>query len=322
MRAPVHYLEDPRARHLERIIVGHDLNAGGAAALASALVLARQSAASIHLVHTVDPRGPAAHCSCLDKCACFIEERVAGAGMDLEDVIERRIDCQPRIDYEVRVGKPYHEIMLAACAWHADLIVVGAPRRKSFNLRGGTAERLARKAFAPVLVTPRPLTSMPGRFLIATDFSPVAQHAAQAGIGLGKSLGARISFLHVLDPTPWYGYGSDQETLALTMIPGLTEEDFVNDRMVFLKSLPLDSLAWEFHTVEGPPASRILQHAEEIRADLIIMGAHGRTAVEHLLLGSVKRAVLRKAATAVLTIGRAARPFHLPQVIAKKRMYR
>ena len=321
MRAAVHYIEDPRARHLERIIVAHDLNAGGAAALASALALARQSASSIRVVHSIDPRDPAAHCSCLDKCRCSIEERVAGAGMDLEALIERRIDCRCRIDYEVRVGKPDREIMLAASACHADLIVVGTPRDGSFNLRGGTAERVARRAFAPVLVTPRPLASMPERFLIATDFSPAAQHAAQAGIGLAKNLGARVFFLHVLDPTSRYGYGCAQET-ALMMLPGITQDDVENDRKVFLKSLALDSLAWEFRTVEGPPAAMILKHAEEIQPDLIIIGAHGRTGWERLLLGSVKEAVIRKATTAVLTIGRAARPFHLPQFIANKRMYR
>lgn len=66
----------------------------------------------------------------------------------------------------------------------------------------------------------------------------------------------------------------------------------------------------------------ISKNAEEIHADLIIMGAHERTGLGHLLLGSVKEAVIRKATTAVLTIGRAARPFDLPQVIANKRMYR
>ena len=322
MRAPVHYLEDPRARHLQRIIVGHDLSTGGAAALASALVLARQSAASIRLVHTVDPREPPAHCACLDKCQCSLEDRVAGAGMDIEAVIERGIHCRRRIECEIRVGRADHEILLAACAWHADLILVGAPRHGSFNLRGGTAERLARKAFAPVLVTPQPLASMPARFLIATDFSSAAQHAAQTAIGLATNVGARVFFLHVSNPTPWYGYGSAHETPRLMENGGLADNDIENDRKVFLKSLSLDSVPWEFCTVEGPPAGRILQHAENIRADLIVMGAHGRTGLERLLLGSVKEAVLRKAPTAVLTIGRAARPFHLPQTIAKKRMYR
>ena len=241
--------------------------------------------------------------------------------MDLEEVIEQRIDFRHRLDYEVRVGKPDRELMLAACGWNADLIVVGAPRQGFFHLRGGTAERLARKAYTPVLVTPRPLATVPRRFLIPTDFSPASRHAAEAGIGLAKNLGAEIFFLHVLDPAPWYGYPSDQDSFGLMMIPGLTDNDIEKDWKCFLKSLPLDSLAWDLRTVEGPPAAMILQHAREIHADLIIMGAHGRTGLEHLFLGSVKEAVIRKSSMAVLTIGHEARPFCLPRAIAKKRLY-
>jgi nucleotide-binding universal stress UspA family protein len=322
MQAAVHYLERPRARRLERIIVGHDLNAGGAAAFTSALVLARRSDASIRLIHTVEPHSRSAHCCCLDECQCSVEERVAGAGADLEEIIERRLDCRHRLNYEVRFGKPFRELILAACAWHADLIVVGGPHRGSFRLWGGTAERLARKTFMPVLVTPRPLTAVPERFLIATDFSLAALQAAGTGIRLAKNLGARIFFVHALDPTSWYGYASDQETLGLMMIPKLTAADIEKDWVLFLKSLSLDCLAWEFCTVEGPPAATIVKHAEEIHADLIIMGGYGRTGLEHLFLGSVKEAVIRKAQAAVLTIGREARSFCLPQVDAKKRFHR
>jgi nucleotide-binding universal stress UspA family protein len=260
------------------------------------------------------------HCSCLDKCRCSIEERVADAGMDLEEVIERHIDGRCVLDCEVRVGKPECELMLAACACDADLMVVGAPRDKSFHPRGGATERLARQALVPVLVTPRPLTSRPERFLITTDFSSAAQHAAQAGIGLAKNLEARVFFLHVLDP--WYGYRSDQDTFGLMMIRSLTEDDIDKDWKSFLKSLSLDSLAWQPRTAEGSPAAMILKHAEKVHADLIIMGAQGRPGLERLLRGSVKTTVLRKATAAVLTIGRESRPFHLAEVIAKKKMYR
>ena len=51
----------------------------------------------------------------------------------------------------------------------------------------------------------------------------------------------------------------------------------------------------------GSPARRIVEQAGETRADLIVMGTHGRTGLGHLLLGSVAERVVRTAKCPVLT---------------------
>ena len=53
---------------------------------------------------------------------------------------------------------------------------------------------------------------------------------------------------------------------------------------------------------EGDPATEILQFAQQIKCDLIVMGTHGRTGLGRLFLGSVAEQVLRKAPCAVLTV--------------------
>jgi nucleotide-binding universal stress UspA family protein len=53
---------------------------------------------------------------------------------------------------------------------------------------------------------------------------------------------------------------------------------------------------------EGDPAQEILHTAEETKADLIVMGTHGRTGLRRLLMGSVAEVVLRKAPCPVLTV--------------------
>jgi len=52
----------------------------------------------------------------------------------------------------------------------------------------------------------------------------------------------------------------------------------------------------------GAPAATIVAEAQEARADLIVMGTHGRTGLSHLLLGSVAEAVIRKAPCPVLAV--------------------
>jgi nucleotide-binding universal stress UspA family protein len=319
MKAAVHCREQARWRRLQRIIVGHDLGSGGAAALESAVVLARRFAASIRLVHVVQARRFFQRGTRFSGRHRTLDESVMRSGADLEQVIDTRTDCRRPIDYEVRVGKPFFELVLAARAWRADLIVVGGPQRQHFHLWGSTAERLVRNGFAAVLVAHKPLNSVAKRFLIATDFSSTAGQAAEAGIGLARSFGGRIFFCHALDPTPWYSYPCDEETLGLRWIPELTRDDVADDWASFLGRLPVESVPWQVCTVEGRPVEMIVKYAEQIGADLIIIGTHGRTGLEYAFLGSVAEGVARRASTPVLTVGREGLQFSLLQIAGKKR---
>lgn len=53
---------------------------------------------------------------------------------------------------------------------------------------------------------------------------------------------------------------------------------------------------------QGPPASTIVEAANERKVDLIVMGTHGRTGIGRLLIGSVAEEVIRKAHCPVLTV--------------------
>ncbi len=55
-------------------------------------------------------------------------------------------------------------------------------------------------------------------------------------------------------------------------------------------------------TVDGSPAKAVCEFAEQVNADLIVIGTHGRTGVSHLLIGSVAENVVRHAPCAVLTV--------------------
>jgi len=58
----------------------------------------------------------------------------------------------------------------------------------------------------------------------------------------------------------------------------------------------------ETTTVEGSPAREIVDHAASIGADLVVMGTHGRSGVDRLLLGSVAERVVRSSPVPVLTV--------------------
>jgi nucleotide-binding universal stress UspA family protein len=297
---------------LKRIIVGYDLKTGGEAALKSAVLLAGRCNAALRLVHVVEPHHLYQRISHPMASKNNLEEIVQQAGRKLQEIVASWELAHLRVEYEVHMGKPFVEIILAARAWRADLIVVGGPSQHHSHFLGSNAERVIRKAPVPVLVTRKPLDAKTKCFLVPTDFSSGARKAAKEALVLARSFGGRIFFLHVLDLTPLYAYDSGGDIAASLSMLKLTPEDFETDWESFLSSLVLEKIVWEKHTEEGRAAKTIVERAEAIHADAIVMGTHGRSGLEHMLLGSVAEAVARGASCPVLTVRPEAFEFKLP----------
>jgi nucleotide-binding universal stress UspA family protein len=291
-------------RQLKTIVVGHDLKSGGETALKSAVVLAARCDAALRLVHVVEPQHHLYHIMSHPTASKDTPEELAQkAGKKLQEIVTSWELAHLRVEYEVHMGKPFVEIILASRAYRADLIVVGGPADKHSHFLGSNREHVMREASVPVLVARKPLDAEAKCFLVPTDFSAAAQKAAKEAMALARSFGGRIFFLHVLDLTPLlFAYGYEGDSFASLQVPLPSPEDMAAEWGSFLSALPLGNIGWEKRTEEGPVAKTISQHAEAIHADAIVMGAHGRSVFEHLLLGSVAEAVARAAPCPVLTV--------------------
>jgi nucleotide-binding universal stress UspA family protein len=127
-----------------------------------------------------------------------------------------------------------------------------------------------------------------------TDFSPHSKLAFELGCSLAKSNGARLVVLHVANP-PVVIY--DEKGALLPKV------DYRAAARQQLASLTSDThLPVDCRVEEGEVVSAILRIADEISADLILMGSHGRTGLDRLLIGSVAEGVLRKAPCPVVLI--------------------
>jgi nucleotide-binding universal stress UspA family protein len=142
------------------------------------------------------------------------------------------------------------------------------------------------------------------RILIAVDFSDTSAAAAEYGCELAARLGARVTLLHVFSPsiiaTPDAVFAPSPDELQALSRAARTRLQSMAEKLG-REGLSIDCVA-----VEGVAADMICDVAEDERADLIVMGTHGRRGLSHLLLGSVAEHVMRHAACPVLTIGRAA----------------
>jgi nucleotide-binding universal stress UspA family protein len=124
------------------------------------------------------------------------------------------------------------------------------------------------------------------RILCPVDFSETAQHAIDHALALAAWYGARITALHTYAPS-----GRDDE------VSELRDDVAAEFRGRGSDQVPVDVLVQA-----GNPTRPILDCAGSLPADLIVMGTHGLSGFEHLVLGSVTEKVLRRARCPVFTV--------------------
>jgi len=263
-------------------------------------------------VHVIEPQYSYQRISHPLTSPYTVEEIAQKAGARLQALASSPELEHLQVEYEVRTGKPFVELIIARRAWQADLIAVGSASQQEVHFLGSTSERVVRKAMVPVLVAKKILGTGTKTFLLPTDFSDCAKKAALEALKLTESFSGRVVFLHVVDLYPLYTVGyADEFGVPVPLpppAPGLIESEWQD----FLSGLPLEKVEWEKCTEEGEVATTILQQAEKKQADLIVMGTHGRTGLEYMLLGSVAEKIVRRAAYPVLTIRPDAFQFELP----------
>ncbi|HLW66191.1 MAG TPA: universal stress protein [Gemmataceae bacterium] len=135
--------------------------------------------------------------------------------------------------------------------------------------------------------------------LYATDFSPPSEYAFKMACSLAQDYGAKLLVLHVLEePKPFYG------GVMTPPPPESPSEPVRKETEIKLQELrPTNSaVAVERALVVGDAGPAITQMAETRKADLIVLGTHGRTGFGRLMLGSVAEEVLRHAPCPVLTL--------------------
>ena len=128
--------------------------------------------------------------------------------------------------------------------------------------------------------------------LVPVDGSTTAQLAVEKAIGLAKAFGSRVTTIFVIDPYPFTGVGTDFSYGQAEYLSAATAE--ANAAIKAARAqFEAAGVNVESSVVEAHAAWRgVVQAAESMKADLIVMGSHGRSGLEKLVLGSVTQAVL------------------------------
>jgi nucleotide-binding universal stress UspA family protein len=148
------------------------------------------------------------------------------------------------------------------------------------------------------------------KVLIALDYDPSAQKVAETGYAISKAMHAEISLLHVVaDPTyysspeysPIMGFDGFMETGQLLLN---SVEALENASLHFLDKsrLHLGDKTIKTMVKKGDVAESVLLAADELHADIIILGSHSRKWLENIIMGSVTEKVLHNTKIPLLIV--------------------
>ncbi|MGH7315769.1 MAG: universal stress protein [Candidatus Rokuibacteriota bacterium] len=139
------------------------------------------------------------------------------------------------------------------------------------------------------------------RIVVPTDFSDCAQEAWRLARGVAAAPGSELILTHVLTEMPQYGEGR-----FITADAGKIQEEarrWVEAALEdWVAKARAEGLSARSALRAGAPHEEIVALARDERADLVVIGTHGRGGVSRALLGSVADRVVRLAPCPVLTV--------------------
>ena len=140
------------------------------------------------------------------------------------------------------------------------------------------------------------------RILCPIDFSDASRHATDHAVAIAGWYGSHVTALHVLQqPLNFEPPILFAERGGLKTLPA-NREQVLSRLHDWMQPASKALVQWDTRIDEGVPAECVLQYARFLPADLIVMGSHGKSGFEHLVLGSVTEKVLRNAGCPVLTV--------------------
>lgn len=288
------------------ILCALDFSEGSARALVRAADLSERAHADLHLLH-VDPTFRA-------RLA-----QVPGGNIDTAYLRQLRAyvntslgsdDAYDVLAPEAHISHgeaPSDGIVRFAAETDADLIVVGTHARSGLGhlLLGSVAADVLKQSDRPVLIVPEVSDEHafgPDRpILVAVDFSPHTPLALRTATALAAMVGSPIELVHVLEGTPEapIDFGGLVTASDLRSSPSDGARDLAEKG---LERLTEHTPARQYHVATGVAETELQRLATDRHAGAIVMGTHGRTGFDRLLLGSVAEWTIRHAPCPVLAL--------------------
>jgi universal stress protein E len=301
-----------------RILVATDFSKHANAALEQAVWLARQTNASVTLAHTLPDLRKTVHGAStkakLDLLCSegnlFEREVRQESNHKMRQQIAQLQTADMNIACETLLGEPFVELTHAVQQEGYDLLLAGTRGLTTWEqfFVGSTAKRLIRKCPCSVWIVKAEHVHPPRSILLATDFSSVSTKALCQALSLAEAAQAELHVLHVVDalqlPTPQTLTNASSQIMQqeLSQLQNAINYDAQLNMKNFLKLLPTTQVKVQSHIAWGTPWHEIARLAQEIRADMLVIGTIGRTGLPGLLLGNTAEKLLDACPCSILAV--------------------
>src|SRR5581483_58873 len=167
-------------------------------------------------------------------------------------------------------------------------------------LLGSTAERVVQHSPAPVLVVRKRGLRL-RKILVPVDYSGCSLEALRYALDFSRATGSQVVVLNVADIR--YAYTSDGYAMYdLTALRKAAKKEAEQQMRRFVRASKLGAAKFETAVRVGAPVNEICAFAAEDDVDLILTPTHGRSGLNHVLIGSVAEQVVRHADRSVLVV--------------------
>jgi len=150
------------------------------------------------------------------------------------------------------------------------------------------------------------------KILYPTDFSDSSLEALPYALSFARDYKAKLILMHVVNEAIF----SEGLSLARAIAPEALGQEMADEADRRLKMIiPADQRAGldvEMVILHGMPFLEVIRYAKANDIDLIVIGTHGRSGVDHIIFGSTAEKVVRKAPCPVLSVKPAQREFVMP----------
>lgn len=199
-------------------------------------------------------------------------------------------------DSVVTVGQPIPAILSAAREHRAELIIMGTHLRHGWrrSLLGSVSDGVMHGSECAVLTVGRERTGGTGALgitnvLCPVNFTDVARESLHVAERIAQAFGAFLTIVNVLEPDDVTNAATDEERVRRWVTPELQ-----------------DATSFRELIVRGGPAERVLDCADDLGADLIVVGAQHKLFRDATVLGTTTERLLRFASCPVLVVPRPA----------------
>jgi len=266
---------------MEKLLIATDGSEFSENAIREAINLAKTCSSKLYAVSIVKTNPEFE-----DLVPQVIEKLGKEAIRHLESIKNRaskeNIDCEIIVN---RSEEPYQNIVDEAAKNQVDMIIVGTHGRTGLKrlMMGSVTAKVIGHAPCKVMVIPKDARLTFEKILIATDGSVYSELASREAISIAKHTGSGLIAISIAKKDENLPVAKE----SVDMVREIAER----------KGIKVEAL-----TLKGEPYEVIVKTAKQKNAGLTVVGSHGRTGAERLLMGSVTERVIGHSGTAILVV--------------------